>query len=100
MGVPGTSGQLVILLLFILPGSVYQVTRSRLRGPNPADQDATSKILRALAVSTLLNTIYVIALGDSLLGPLRAGSIPALQERVDPRCGAIVALVLLFGIPV
>lgn len=32
MGIPNTAGQLLIALLFIVPGSVYQAARSRLRG--------------------------------------------------------------------
>lgn len=67
MGIPGSGGQLLILLLFVLPGSVYQTVRTRLRGPIPSDQDATTKVLRALAVSTGLNALYLAIFGRGLL---------------------------------
>jgi hypothetical protein len=99
MGIPGTGGQLLILVLFILPGSVFQASRSRLRGPNPADQDATSRILRALAVSTGLNALYLAILGEKLLGPLQARSVSALDRVVDARLAGCWALALLFAVP-
>lgn len=99
MGIPGTGGQLLVLVLFILPGSVFQASRSRLRGPNPADQDATTKILRALAVSTGLNALYLALLGDKLLKPLQSRSVPALERAVDPKLAGCWALTLLFAVP-
>jgi hypothetical protein len=102
VGIPGTGPQLLILLLFVIPGSVYQVTRSRLRGPTPADRDATSRILRAIAVSTLLAAIYLILFGPEL-GRLYRHISKAhhFQGYLDSaRSAGWVALFLLFVVPV
>jgi hypothetical protein len=81
LGILGTGGQLLVLLLFVLPGSVFQTVRTRLRGPVPSDQDATTKVLRALAVSTLLNAVYVAVFGKDVLGPVRARSSTRSRTR-------------------
>lgn len=52
--VPG----LVIVLLFVLPGVVYQTTRTRLQGPHAEEQDNTGRLMRALTASTVLIGIY------------------------------------------
>ena len=44
--VPGSGFELVILLLFELPGTVYQFVRSRLRGPRPDDSSALNRVPR------------------------------------------------------
>jgi hypothetical protein len=95
--VPSSGSQLLIVLLFIIPGSVFQACRGRLRGPSPADRDATSRIVRAIAVSTLLNAAYLAALGGSLND--------AVQD-IDKRAAAgfsrndgWVLLLLLFVVP-
>lgn len=99
MSIPGTEGQLLILLLFILPGSVYQTVRTRLRGPIPSDHDATSKVLRALAVSTGLNAVYLAAFGDALLTPLQARSLAALNGGINVHLAGLWALAFLFVVP-
>jgi len=99
MSIPGTGGQLLILLLFVLPGSVYQTVRTRLRGPIPSDHDATSKVLRALAVSTGLNAVYLAVFGDALLKPLRARSLTSLDDGVNAHLAGLWALVFLFVVP-
>lgn len=99
MGIPGSGGQLLILLLFVLPGSVYQTARARLRGPIPSDQDATTKVLRALAVSTGLNALYLAIFGKELLRPLRAHSLRGLEKAVDVHLVGVWALLCLFLVP-
>jgi len=99
LGIPGTGGQLLVLLLFVLPGSVFQTVRTSLRGPIPSDQDATTKILRALAVSTLLNAVYVAVFGNAVLDPVRARSFDALEDAVDVRVAGAFAVLLLFVVP-
>ena len=39
---------MAILIVFVLPGVVYQVVRARLAGASPENQDTTNKALRAL----------------------------------------------------
>ena len=53
--------------MLALPGFVYQATRSRLRGPSPADAGASSRLIRALTVSTVLDAAYAIILRPYLL---------------------------------
>jgi len=67
MDLPASAAQLVIALLFIVPGSIYQAVRQRLRGPAPDDVNFSNKLCRALGVSTALMAIYVALLGGALL---------------------------------
>ncbi len=67
MDLPASAAQLVIALLFIVPGSIYQAVRQRLRGPAPDDVNFSNKLFRALGVSTALMAIYVALLGRALL---------------------------------
>lgn len=68
MDIPSTASQLIIALLLVTPGAIYQITRSRLRGPTPDDASATNRILRALGFSAGLNAIYAIVGGPQLYG--------------------------------
>lgn len=92
MTVPGDVPQLLIFLIFVILGSVYQAVRSRLRGPTPDDQDVTNKLLRAIAFSAGLNALYAVFLGRWLLR--FAERAPA-----DPRLAGLVGFALMVGIP-
>lgn len=97
---PGSGFQLVMVLLFILPGSVYQFVRSRLRGPHPDDSSATNRVLRALAVSAGLVTAYAVVAGPHLLGLVADVQQAAPEQaRGQVRPLAVWALVLLFVVP-
>jgi hypothetical protein len=98
--VPGSGFQLVMLLLFVLPGSVYQFVRSRLRGPHPDDSSAANRVLRALAVSAALVTAYAAAAGPHLLELIAdVQQATPEQARGQVRPLAVWALVLLFAVP-
>jgi hypothetical protein len=99
MSIPGTGGELLIVLLFVMPGSVYQTVRSRLRGPIPSDHDAASKLLRALGVSAGLNAVYLAVFGDGLLKPLRAQSVKDLEDSVNVHAAGWWAFLLLIVVP-
>ena len=99
MNIPSTSGQLLVLLLFVMPGSVYQTVRTRLRGPIPADHDAASKILRALAVSTGLNAVYLTLFGSAVIAPFKRQTTVVSEDGVSPHLLGLWALVCLFLIP-
>jgi hypothetical protein len=97
---PGTAFQLLMLLLFVLPGSVYQFVRTRLRGPERDDFSALNRSLRALGVSTLLVAIYAVIVGGQLLQLIeRAQSkdVEVALNAVRPLAG--YAVLLLFLIP-
>lgn len=93
MSVPGTAAQLLVLVVFVLPGIVYQVLRSRLRGPTPHLLDGSARLLRAAAMSTFLALVYVSVFGSAVLRP-------AGHWATDPRRAALLAIVLVFAVPV
>lgn len=95
MGIPNDAPQLLILVTFVLPGLVYQAMRSRLRGPTPDEIDATSRVLRAVAWSTFLALLYVVAFGDALLDS--ADGTGWFTEHI--RWSAALAIVLVFIVP-
>jgi len=93
---PSTVTQLLILVIFVMPGVVFQVVRARLAGESPQNQDTTNKILRALAASVALVSLYLILLGP---GIVKAVGLTATHRRWasdHPReAGAFIALLLL-----
>jgi Family of unknown function (DUF6338) len=98
--VPSTVQQLVILLLFALPGIVYQAVRDHLQGPLPSEQDTGNRVLRAIAVSVALDAVYVTVAGPQLLrlvsGSQRSG-LAGLRE--NPRVAGMVGLLVLVAVP-
>jgi hypothetical protein len=101
--IPGTAAQLLIALLFVVPGSVYQAARSRLRGPTADDVLPAARILRALAVSAFLDALYALFFGSTLVG-LATDKGTALGRATGfaahPRETGAFALLLLFVVPV
>jgi len=67
MQIPASAIQMMIALLFVVPGSVYQAVRQRLRGPAPDDLNFSNKLFRAIGVSTLLMAIYFACAGRWIL---------------------------------
>lgn len=97
---PSTVTQLAILVTFVIPGIVYQAVRARLAGEAPQNRDAANKVLRALAASVVLVSLYMITLGPRIFratGGTAAGT--GAWTAGHPRQAGIVALVLLFGAP-
>jgi hypothetical protein len=95
---PGNGFQLLIVLLFLLPGTVYQFVRSRLRGPHPDDASALNRVLRAVGVSTGLTALYALLVGPQLLEAIRSA------QESDRALGyvrplALSAVALLFLVP-
>lgn len=83
-----------------MPGSVYQIVRARLAGEAPPNRDAANKVLRALAASVVLASLYLIALGPRLIGVFE-GSRDASRDWIakNPRATGLLALFLLFIVP-
>lgn len=94
---PADVQQLLILILFIVPGVVFQATRSRLRGPTPDDLDASGRVLRALGTSAFLAVVYVLILGNRLTARA-TGTSQGFGG--SPRDEAGWAALLIFVIPV
>ncbi len=100
--IPSTGVGLLIAVLFVVPGSVYQFVRSRLRGPAPDDASATNRVLRALAVSAVLVTIYAATAGPHLVTLARdSRRAPTIDDQflAHGRELALWALGLLFLVP-
>jgi len=96
MEVPGTAAQLLIALLFVIPGSVYQAVRQRLRGPAPDDLNFSNKLFRAIGVSTALLAVYFACFGGRLLALTAArGSDPPSWRGIERHAVALGWLTLL-----
>lgn len=93
---PADVQQLLILILFVVPGVVFQATRSRLRGPTPDDLDASGRVLRALGTSAALAVVYVLIFGDLLTARATGTRLGFGQS---PRDEALWAVLLIFVIP-
>lgn len=95
VAVPENAQALLIFVAFVLPGIVYQSVWSRMRGPTPGELNATTKILRAFAVSTVLVLAYAVVLGPTL--------VEASNKRGwlydNPRGAAALGIVFLFVVP-
>lgn len=97
---PTTVTQLTILIAFVIPGIVYQAVRARLAGESPQNRDTTNKVLRALAASVVLASIYLIVLGPLLVDAVGAGGDRTRAWiATHPRQTGLLALALLFAVP-
>ena len=64
---PSTVLQLGMLALVVLPGITYQFLRERWRGPVPGERDLGERVLRSIAASILLDTLYLVVAGPALV---------------------------------
>jgi Family of unknown function (DUF6338) len=87
--------QVITVIVFVIPGAVFQNWRSRLRGPTPDQVEASTRLLRAIAVSGVLMLVYAIFLGRRFVKSY--GTVDKLQA--DPRGVAVWGLLLLFVVP-
>jgi hypothetical protein len=86
--IPSTPAQLLITLVLVLPGFVFQEVRIRLRGRAPGEQELTSRLLRAIAWSLVFALAYAMIAGPQIAEALRDPS--TLLE--DPTRAAIAGL--------
>ena len=56
-GTASTFQQVVLLVLFVLPGISYQFVRERKRGPVPGERDLSECVLRAITASIALDAV-------------------------------------------
>lgn len=93
--------QALTILLIVVPGFVYQATRSQLRGPRPEDREFGVRIIRALAVSGFLALLYISTLGIWLIN---VATQPAFGLNNDhpyhPQATALVLILLIFVVPI
>jgi hypothetical protein len=95
-----TVQQVVLLVLFVLPGISYQFVRERLRGPVPGERDLSERVLRAVTASIGLDAFYLIAFGPWLVHLIKAPRHPWFaMASASPRQAAAVGLGLFIAIP-
>jgi hypothetical protein len=95
-----TIQQIVLLVLFVLPGISYQFVRERVRGPIPGEQDLGQRVLRAVTASIALDALYLIIAGPQLLRLIKQAGQPWFATSgANPREAALVALALFIAIP-
>ncbi|WDM16635.1 hypothetical protein J3S85_37280 [Streptomyces lavenduligriseus] len=94
MQLPATVAQLILLVVALLPGVVYQFVRESRRGQVPGERDLGHRLLRALTVSVVLDSVYVAVLGGRPVELAQPGRFPG-----HSREAALYALTLLFVLP-
>ena len=95
-----TVQQVVLLVLFVLPGISYQFVRERMRGPVPGERDLSERVLRALTASIALDAVYLIAVGPQIVHLIRPAGRPWFSTAAaQPRQAAAVSLALFIVIP-
>jgi hypothetical protein len=76
--IPTTLFGIAAVVSLVIPGLVYAAIRTTLQGFVSADQSVTARIIQAVMISVLLDSIYLVALGGWLFEflPQDAVSIP------------------------
>jgi hypothetical protein len=98
---PSTVGQVMLLVLFVLPGAAYQFLRERWRGPVPGETDVGQRVLRAVTASIALNGVYVVVAGPALVTSWRRAEHSGVSELIagNPRITGAWVLLLFLGVP-
>lgn len=86
---PTSVTQLLLLLLFVVPGFVYQAARISVRGRLPLDIELSTRIVRAIVSSGIFGLVYLAMLGQPLVDAAHARG----YGFEHPRVGALIALV-------
>lgn len=85
---PTSVTQLLLLLLFVVPGFVYQAVRISVRGRLPLDIELSTRIVRAIVSSGIFALVYLAIVGQDLVDAAH-GTGYGFEH---PRAGALVAL--------
>jgi hypothetical protein len=100
MGLPTTVQQLLVVLVAVLPGVVFQFVRERSRGRFSGDDNFGERVLRAVVAGLVLDAVYLLVLGTWLTDLLGVGQMsPARALDTRPREIALVAVLLLVIFP-
>lgn len=95
MTVPSTAIQVLVTLVLVIPGFVFQATRIRLVGRSLGDADLAGRILRAIVLSTIFALIYLFAIGPTIISE----ESPSDLILKNPRTSAFLGLVGAFLLP-
>jgi hypothetical protein len=92
---PTSVTQLLLLLLFVVPGFVYQAVRISVRGRLPLDIELSTRIVRAVVSSGIFALVYLAILGQHLIDAAHATG----YGFAHPRVGALLALLGGIAVP-
>lgn len=90
MSIPGTLGEVFVVVAVVLPGLVFGTVRSWLRGFGPEDMSAANRVAQAIVVGILFDLVYLALIGPWLVG------LSVDTGRRDPR--ALARWIALFGV--
>lgn len=96
MNIPASFDQLVLFLLFVLPGITFSTVRIAISGWRGPDYGVGARILEALFVSAIFNAVYLVLLGETLVKTIQ--STTNLLDLVST-VRIVIVLVLLVGVP-
>jgi len=101
---PATATQLLLLVIFVLPGVVYQMVRERWRGTVPGEVNIGERVLRAIVSSLVLDVFYLIVAGPELVQLVAGypeGTSGGILRGISqhPRVAGLVAAVLFLAVP-
>lgn len=85
---PGSVTQLLIVLVFVVPGFVYQSVRISLRGRLQFDLELPTRIVRAIVSSGIFALVYLVCFGQTLVDAA-TGEGFVIES---PRVGAVLSL--------
>jgi hypothetical protein len=92
---PSTFIQAAILLIAVLPGLIFGVVRTSLRGFGEQDATNANRILQAFVVGIFIDVLYVLILGRSLVALTNSQQLAT----ADPRTVAWLVMTLGFVLP-
>lgn len=95
MAIPSSVTQLLVTLVLVVPGFVYQAVRIRIVGRRPGDTDLPTRVMRAIVISTLFALCYLVILGPEITTAAQAQA----QLAEHPRRFALLGLVAAFVLP-
>lgn len=95
MTIPSSATQLLVMLVLVIPGFVYQAVRIRIVGRKPGDTDLATRVLRAIVVSTLFALSYVFVVGPEITTAAQAQA----EVAGHPRRSALLGFLAAFAIP-
>lgn len=95
---PSSIAQLALVIAVVLPGVTYQLFRERARGSVPGERDVAERLLRALTASVVLDALYALVAGPSLMR-LISPDHGFSGINAHPRLAGAACLGLVFAVP-
>jgi hypothetical protein len=96
MSLPDSVPQIVLFVLFVLPGITFTTVRVALVGTKAADFSVPARIFEALFVSVIFDAVYLFIFGDWISHQIRENRNPVTDA---PQPVAVLALLMLVVVP-